>query len=65
MHRIYSFVSILLLLALFGTMFLWLAAHASGHHVPLKTNLYFGVVAILLLMGYFLIRKVTGNRGGD
>jgi hypothetical protein len=30
-------------------LFFWVAAHGSGHKIPLKTNLSFGISSLVLL----------------
>ena len=61
-RRVYFFISTLILLSLFCTAFLWLAAHSSGHKILFKTNLYFGVAAVSLLVVYFLLRKAVRKK---
>ena len=40
----------LVIIALCADLFLWLAAHASGHKIPSKTDWSFGITSILLLL---------------
>jgi hypothetical protein len=40
----------LVIIALCADLFFWLAAHASGHKIPSKTDWSFGITSILLLI---------------
>jgi len=48
LYIIVRVAKILVILLLCLSLFFWLAAHASGHKIPSKTNWYFGVSAVLL-----------------
>ena len=50
-------VSVLLVLDLF----MWVAAHASGHKIPIKTDLSCGISA-LVLAGILFILFLKGKR---
>jgi len=61
--RILSIVlKVVIIIALFADLFLWLAAHASGHNIPSKTDWSFGLsclflIAMLVLIQIFFDRK--------
>jgi hypothetical protein len=48
---------ILVIFLLVLDLFFWLAAHASGHKIPLETNWYFGLSSALLAVVAFLLHK--------
>ena len=54
-------LKILVIIALCADLFFWLAAHASVHKIPSKTDWSFGVTSILLLLVllvlFFIRRK--------
>jgi len=48
--RILSIVlKVVIITALCADLFLWLAAHASGHNIPSKTDWSFGLTSLLLI----------------
>ncbi|MCW3111172.1 MAG: hypothetical protein JWQ09_5678 [Segetibacter sp.] len=55
--RILSVVlKVVIIIALCADLFLWLAAHASGHNIPSKTDWSFGLSSLLLIVLLVLIR---------
>lgn len=50
---------ITILLAL--NLFFWVAAHASGHKIPIKTDWSFGISSIILL-AIFLLLNFLGKK---
>jgi len=50
MKALIIFFKILLIVALFLDMFLWLAAHASGHKIPITTDWWFGLSSLILIL---------------
>jgi|GEM_PF-3916813 len=48
--RILSIVlKVVIVIALCADLFFWLAAHASGHNIPSKTDWSFGLTSLLLI----------------
>lgn len=54
-------IQIVLVAALAVNMFIWLIAHASGHKIPSKTDLVFGLRSLFLIIALLLIRVPLGN----
>jgi len=48
-------IKFFLLVALCFTIFVWLMYHGSGHKIPLKTDILFGVTCASLIAFYFLL----------
>jgi hypothetical protein len=47
----------LLVLGLIGDILLWLAIHATGHRIPVDTELFFAAMTIGLIISIILTRK--------
>jgi lipid-A-disaccharide synthase-like uncharacterized protein len=48
----------ILLIVLFSlNLLLWLAAHASGHKIPPKTNWFFGLSSLVLILSVAILHN--------
>jgi O-antigen ligase len=55
-------LTVLLGLSLMGVLFLWLAAHATGHRIPAETDTYFAVMTIGLIIFIVLTRRFIRSK---
>ena len=66
MRNFTIFLKVVLILFLLATCIIWFAANGSGHNIPLKTNVKFGVVSGvllgLLISVVYLSKKVNKNQ---
>jgi hypothetical protein len=50
-------IQIILIVLLSVNLFIWLAARASGHNIPIATNIAFGLSALLLLILILIVSR--------
>jgi hypothetical protein len=61
MKQLLMVIKIILFLVLCLNIFIWIIAQGTGHNIPLKTNLIFGIRGIILLI-LFLLSIYWGRR---
>jgi len=49
-------LKVVIIIALCANLFFWLAAHASGHKIPSKTDWSFGLSSLLFVVLLIVIR---------
>ncbi len=49
MRQVLTILKAILIIILILNLSLWLFSHGSGHNIPLKTDLKFGITACVLL----------------
>jgi hypothetical protein len=55
MHKLILGLQIVLIILFVLNTFIWLIAHGSGHNIPLKTDLKFGIADLVLISLTILI----------
>jgi len=55
-------LKVLVIIALCADLLLWLAAHASGHKIPSKTDWSFGITSALLLMLLLILILISRKK---
>jgi hypothetical protein len=63
MRQFINILQVVFVILLVLTLFIWLMARGSGHNIPLKTNVEFGIqsliLVILLILSIFIKRKIN------
>ncbi len=57
MRQLIKIIKVLLIIILFSNLFVWLLAHGSGHRIPIKTDLKFGITACILFVLIIFLGK--------
>lgn len=63
MRQLVIIIKVILIILLILNLFVWLMAHGSGHNIPLKTDLKFGITTCILLILLPLV--IYWGRGKD
>jgi hypothetical protein len=65
MNNVFKSVKILLIILLGLNGFFLLLAYASGHHIPMKTNLTIASVFVVLVVMLLLVNKLRDRWEDD